>query len=92
VADIYEFTPDFKQRIVCVVWVDSHTVGHSSWVDKDDESLVDPGSLECKSVGYLWGEDEDSITLVAHQAHNELAGDITIPKVAIKSMVDLKEN
>lgn len=91
-ADIYEFTPDFKQRIVCVIWVDSHSVGDSDWIDKNHEEINNPPSLECISVGFLWREDEDSITLVAHEAHNELAGDITIPKPAIKSMVDLKEN
>lgn len=39
--------------------------------------------LRARSVGWLVDEDEESITIAAHDGDDQVTGDITIPKVAI---------
>src|SRR5580700_1324572 len=69
-----------------VLWVDS-TDPANDWLPLGDLEGY-PGSLDCTSVGWLVGEDKESVTLAAHLSYPEeecprVCGVISIPKAAI---------
>lgn len=78
-------------RIVEVVWIDSNTIG--GWHRTADMlASVTDGAMECRSVGYVFFENDERLVLIGDQNDNDqVAEAMTIPKVAIKSVRDLKE-
>lgn len=84
-------------QLVEIVWVDSHSPNTSGWVDLEDiEGL---GSrLEVRSAGYVIDQEtnEHAVTVASHvsQVFNghpgSLFGVMTIPRVAIVSMREIK--
>jgi len=60
-------------------WIDSCHHG-SGWVDKD---TISPSAAVCVSIGYVLHEDANFITLAAHLADTQVAGAMSIPKLAI---------
>ncbi len=69
-----------KDHILLLIhWVDSASTD-SIWIEPE-ASMVP--TLKCKSIGWLVGEDEESITIAAHWHRDEVGGNMTIPKVAI---------
>jgi hypothetical protein len=83
---------DNSYRLVLVEWIDAFGCS-DRWADMDD---VKPSVPICCSVGFLVAETDDALLVVPHVAFGEHVvkegqgcGDMTIPKVAVKSMVDL---
>jgi hypothetical protein len=76
--------------LVRLEWVDSNSYP-GTWVTFDELTReASEGALLCFTAGYLIHESETTVT-VAHSYtqkvsgdYNELAGAITIPKVAIR--------
>lgn len=81
-----------EYRLVLVEWVDSYICA-TDWANLDDVRF---SLTVCHSAGYLVAETKDAVVVVPHVARGEVlipegqgCGDMTIPKVAIKSIVDL---
>lgn len=69
---------------VYVEWDDSHvTVG---WVSSGDWSR---GNIGCRSVGWIYHEDEHTLTVAAHRSPTQHNCPMTIPKAAITRVVRL---
>jgi hypothetical protein len=83
-----------NRRLVLVEWIDSF--GAPSGRRRIEECA--PGSMMCRSVGWLLHDGEDCKVLVPHIAGPESdvdiaeqgCGDMTIPATAIVSIVDLQ--
>ena len=77
--------------LVRIRWLDS--TSPRGWLALKDWSGV--GSLECESVGYLFAEDEHTITIVSHVAFPDDEGSsqghgiMVIPRGAIIGREDL---
>lgn len=84
-----------KYGFVYVRWVDSFGV-HADWREVSDYSPVP--IHYCYSVGWIIGEDKNSIILAPHLspenkeigAVEQVCGDMVIPKCSIKKMTVLK--
>lgn len=82
-------------RLVLVRWVDSY--GCSARWEDIDENFDAPEIVECESVGWLIYEDKNSLVVVPHiveatkRTKRQGCGDMTIPRCAVKSIVDLEE-
>lgn len=83
---------DKEYRLVLVEWVDSHGCS-VNWANMDDVRVA---LTVCHSAGYLVAETDEAVVIVPHVARGEVVipegqgcGDMTIPKVAVKSIVDL---
>ena len=83
-------------RIVEVTWVDSSI--YRGWTSiKKLQTQVDKSSLMCKSVGYVFSDTDDEISLTMSRAweytEDEEAGSqaemLTIPRVAIERVEEL---
>ena len=76
---------DLAHKIALVKWVDSaHATG---WQDSDVEVLP----LSCETVGFIWQDEPDHLTLalsVDEQGHPGHM--LSIPKFAIKEMSRLR--
>jgi hypothetical protein len=75
-----------KRDLVFVEWLDSRR--GEGWVRLAEmESSV----TRCKSVGWIVARDSDSVTLASHMGENpdQCCGDITIPKKAILTLIQL---
>jgi hypothetical protein len=83
-------------RPVKVHWVDSTSDGPGWTACKD---LTEPLNLEVLTVGWLVAENEEAVDIAhswapgtgEHQLE-QVCGRITIPRVAIRSIVDLAPN
>ena len=78
--------------LVRVSWVDSY--GPHGWILL--RHVLEPSSMDVVSVGWVVQDQADRLTLVAHiqdPSHDSpnVDGCLTIPKVAIKSIVVLRE-
>lgn len=73
-----------KMRVELVEWVDSSSI--TSWNAKDSYDRMAGGdSLLCRSVGFVFQESKDRLSLVLSESIFSFNHAITIPKVAIKS-------
>lgn len=81
-------------RLVMVEWVDSFGCS-SDWQDLSDDR--EPKPMICRSVGWLFHDGPDCKVLVPHVADvpdgapRQGCGDMTIPAVCVRRMVDLAE-
>jgi len=76
-------------KLVYIRWIDSS--GTTGIWNSPEQILNSSSSLHCVSVGWVLGEDKQSITFVAHLSKTGTAGgDLTIPKRAILSMKEIK--
>ena len=82
------------QRVVMVEWLDSYGCS-TNWTELDG---IQPQSMMCRSVGWLVYEDDRNLVIVPHvtsrdHAHAEQqgCGDMTIPRPAVVSVVDMQE-
>ena len=77
-------------RLVLVDWLDSCGCS-SSWEDVDED--MKPSVPACRSVGWLAHDGDDLKVIIPHMAENKSGrqgcGDMTIPAVAIRRIVDL---
>jgi hypothetical protein len=71
-------------RLVYVEWVDSFTPTSTAWRDRHDTAADADATFVCKSVGWVVGESDANLVLVAHVAQQEVCGQMTIPKCAIR--------
>lgn len=55
--------------LVVVRWRDSSTIGNGKWIDLDGADEF--ASMECQSVGWVVGENEDCMVLAPHLADTE---------------------
>lgn len=81
-------------KLLYVEWIDSSGPREGGWIPMEN---YDPKPLYIQSVGFLWIDGKDAITLIAHQpkedqpsAVDQGKGIITIPKVAIVSLEKLE--
>lgn len=71
--------------LLWIEWVDSASHG-GVWTHKTD---LETGSHKIRSVGWLVREDDDALTIVAHEGGDQYSGDMTIPKVAITAQWEI---
>ena len=69
--------------VVKVVWYDSKGVT-SEWEFKDEIKPLSPAVVT--SVGYLWQENKDYVTIVQSDSDEQLMGGLTIPRACIECM------
>lgn len=69
--------------IMTVSWIDSEAV--DGWQSKYEYHNY-PGEefVLCNSVGYLYGETDDALTIVTSISKDQVSGLMRIPRVAIK--------
>lgn len=79
-------------KLELIEWVDSMGAG-SNWSGIEDVEPPEP--LVCLSAGWVVSESEHVVVVVPHRtvqhdvAHLQGCGDMTIPKVAIRSRLDI---
>lgn len=75
-------------ELVLVEWLDSRR--GEGWV-RLEELRDDLKATRCRSVGWIIGKDDSSLTLAGHLGDNpeQCCGDITIPSKAILSISPL---
>lgn len=73
------------KEIVYVEWWDHISLAQGRWISKAD--LDEIKVAKCKSVGWVYKQDDESITLVPHIAGEgedaDYGGDMTIHRSAI---------
>lgn len=75
-------------KIVEVLWIDSFF--EHGWGDRAERLHHNRKPGQCRSVGYLIQDDDDWVVLAESVAANDNVGcTTTIPKIAIKSVVEL---
>ncbi len=81
-------------RLVYVEWFDSYGCS-PSWTEIKD---IKPSPMVCRSVGWLLYDGDECKVVVPHMmpddhdhAEPQGCGDMTIPVVAIKRVVDLEQ-
>lgn len=67
--------------IVVVEWIDSCSIRGGHWNSFDDAEQLTVDRI--RSIGWIFKETKDSITLVPHAAAHSVGGEMCIPKVAI---------
>ena len=81
-------------RIVKVTWIDSSSPLDRAWIPA--EEAAKPGKVHCVSLGWLLNETEDFVVLVSSIAPTndegdfDVGGTITIPRVAVTNVEELK--
>ena len=75
-------------RLVCIEWVDSVCADQVGWCRREGVAGLTPDIIT--SVGWVLRDDDDSITIVAHNGEDMVGGDMCIPKVAVRKVVDLR--
>jgi hypothetical protein len=86
-------TMDYKLAVI--EWVDSQSIG-SGWIHIDD--LPKPELCLCKSVGWVYKEDEDIIMVCPNFSFLQDLDDLgfhspfVIPKCSIKKIIYLNED
>lgn len=78
-------------RRVEVFWRDS--MAQAGWVRPDDLSKdrEAPDYLNCSSIGYLFAEDENAVTIVQSQNPGGQVGEpLTIPREAVTAIKNLR--
>ena len=77
--------------MVQVEWIDSSEFG---WWNKPKEwdEMIQEKELLCRSVGYLFRDNEHVVILAQSQsAHGSVSDMLAIPKVAVKQIMRLME-
>lgn len=72
-------------KLVHVVWVDAAV--SNTW--RSQETAAKDLPHECRSVGYVLKNDDQCIVIAPHVSGEECNGDIVIPRVWVKSIVEL---
>ena len=76
------------KRLVLVVWKDAQSIASlGRWVDPGDVETLD--LAVCKSVGWIFRESAEGLILFAHDAGDQLGGELCIPKSCIVSVEEL---
>ena len=70
-----------SRKMLYLEWEDSMSFSGKVWKDID---IVEDADLMCESCGFVIGEDKTSITLAGSTYGGSMAGDMTIPKSAIR--------
>lgn len=71
------------KKLMIVEWVDAH--GAHGWMNLGEQMELELEPMKCKSVGFLYKEEKDYITLVQSTTGDlHINGYITIPKGWIK--------
>lgn len=73
------------QKPTEVRWIDT-CVSREAWEDKEEAPEDKLLPLECYSLGYVYENTEDYITLVADLNRSQVGRKITIPKCSIASI------
>ena len=87
-SDQYPKRPD-PMPAVYISWVDSRGIDGWRTTDDIDELLDKPDRLDIGSIGWLYEEREDWVTIVQNHGPGQAMGIITIPRIAIKTMQTL---
>lgn len=78
------------RKSIRVEWIDSEALS-SGWTDKDDfDKFAQESITPCVTVGMLWHETDEFVTLVMSESKDCVNGNLKIPKVAIISQTELK--
>ena len=72
-------------KTVYLEWIDATSHSGNRWVDRERIISASGVSL-CKTIGFVLKEDADQITIITsiEAKYDSVAGDITIPKCAIR--------
>lgn len=76
-----------KIRLVEVTWIDAVSVSGDEWAEPEEAEEQTPAKT--LSVGYLWVDNENYITLVSLVNEIHLGYGITIPRGMITEIRDL---
>ena len=74
--------------LVRITWTDSASLG-GHWADKTDVEDLKTEIID--SVGFVFKETDDSVTIVAHVGEDQVGGTMCIPKIAIVSRRTISE-
>ena len=69
-------------KAVYVEWEDASSAFGDAWTPRED--VIKRGVCKCKTIGFIIHEDKNSITVVASLHRSDVAGDMNIPKSAIR--------
>lgn len=73
---------DPKLKAAFIEWVDSTSLGGGIWHDIGDVQKLEVGSTY--ACGFIIAETKEHITIASHMHLHEAAGEIAIPKGAIR--------
>ena len=79
--------PNKKIRLVEVLWRDAVSVSGDEWAEPEEADEQRPAKTV--SVGYLWSDEEDYVTLVSLVNDVHIGYGITIPRGMIVEIRDL---
>jgi hypothetical protein len=74
-------------RIVEVLWLDAISIAGTEWASGDEAAKQMPAPSV--SVGYLWADTPEHVTVVALVNENHIGHGITIPRGMIVEIRDL---
>lgn len=72
-------------KAVYLEWIDSSSCSNGAWNHVDVVNLKDKEALVCITIGFILNETDTYITVYSTtDCGKYVAGDMTIPKVAIR--------
>ena len=71
-----------KDRMLYVEWDDSSSLSSAVWNKRKE--ATDYKVHRCRTIGFVIGEDDDTVTLAGSIDENWVSGDMKIPKSAIR--------
>ena len=71
-------------RVTVIEWIDSVSFSSGNW--KRTENMEDLEPDRIVSAGFIQKETSNYITIAAHVGDDEAAGEMCIPRVAIKKI------
>lgn len=74
------------EKIVFIEWIDS-VKADTEWEYIDEAPPLFPAT--CYSVGMVWEETEEYITIIETKSDNQIMGRLTIPKPSIRKIFNL---
>ena len=69
-------------KLVLIEWLDAQSMADGGWQRRKDVEKLTPALV--RSVGWIFDETKDYVTLIAHDGDGEVSGDFSIPKACIK--------
>jgi hypothetical protein len=73
-----------KLKAASIEWLDSSSLDGSSWKDIDEVRKLELSTAY--ACGFVIAETKEHITIASHMHQHEVAGEIAIPKIAIKKI------
>lgn len=73
-----------RLRAAFIEWVDSTSLGGGIWKDKEEVERLEVGNAH--ACGFIIAETKEHITIASHMHDDEVAGELAIPKSAVRKI------